>query len=229
MNPRRYLLGDLSPAEQAEVDERLLADDELFDQLLAAEEELSEDYLEHRLSRHERRLFEERVLASAPRRRNLELTRALRRRAPTPARRRLPSRRWMAAAGLAGAAAATLLLVRPRPGGEAGVISAWLSAGLVRGQSTTPEVRVPPGTGVVQLQLPLADGDAADARYRAMLRTAERLLVWTSETLRAQRLRDSPTIVVRVPAPLLRTADYILTLQSASGEDVADYVFRVAD
>ncbi len=70
---RRFLLGDLSAVETERIEAGALEDDDLFDQLNAAEEELIDDYALGRLSRNETRRFEEHFASGGghPRRQRL--------------------------------------------------------------------------------------------------------------------------------------------------------------
>lgn len=75
---RRFLLGQLNPAEQTGFEERLLKDDRLEQRVRLAECDLTDEYALRRLSAVERRLFEERFLVTADRKRTLNVSRALR-------------------------------------------------------------------------------------------------------------------------------------------------------
>ena len=62
----QYLLGQLPEEEQAELERRYLADDTLFEDLLAIEDDLRDAYVRGELSRPDREAFEQRLL-TAPR------------------------------------------------------------------------------------------------------------------------------------------------------------------
>jgi len=62
MNLRHYLLGMVSDEQQNEIEERYFGDDEYFEEMLAAEDELVEAYVDGELSRRERKRFEEYLL-----------------------------------------------------------------------------------------------------------------------------------------------------------------------
>src|SRR5689334_439514 len=62
---RQYLLGKLSEAEQEKIEERLMVEDELFDQFEASKDELVEEYCAGDLEHAERDWFESHYLASA--------------------------------------------------------------------------------------------------------------------------------------------------------------------
>lgn len=62
MKLRQYLLGTASEEQQNEIEERYFADDEYFEKMLAAEDELVEAYASGELSRRERKRFDEYLL-----------------------------------------------------------------------------------------------------------------------------------------------------------------------
>ncbi|MEP7338428.1 MAG: hypothetical protein ABI977_11890, partial [Acidobacteriota bacterium] len=73
----RYLLGDLPEEEQARLEERAFADRRCTEDIVAVEGDLIDEYVRGGLSNAERRLFEQRFLASAERRQKVEFARAL--------------------------------------------------------------------------------------------------------------------------------------------------------
>ncbi len=74
---RRYLLGELPEAEAISLEERCFADRDLFDDLVAAQEELIFGYLRGQLDRSERERFEHAFLSSPRRRERVEFFRSL--------------------------------------------------------------------------------------------------------------------------------------------------------
>ena len=76
---RLYLLGDLDPEAQQSFEERLLSVPELYDELLIAEDELIDDYIEDLLTEPKRQQFEKHFVASAEHRQKLSFARSLRR------------------------------------------------------------------------------------------------------------------------------------------------------
>ncbi len=72
-----YLLGNLAENERGRVEEEYFADDDVFEQLSALENELIDDYVEGDLSDSDRRRFENYFLSSARRRAKLELAKSL--------------------------------------------------------------------------------------------------------------------------------------------------------
>lgn len=74
---RRYLLGQLPPHEQGEIEERLFLDSEYFQHLRMAEDELIDDYVYEELSVEERERFDNYFLATFGRPEALRIARAL--------------------------------------------------------------------------------------------------------------------------------------------------------
>ncbi len=75
----RYLLGEVSDNERAEVEQGYFADDELFEQLVEAENDLVDSYIQDTLTPTERKRFEERFLTSDSAVERVEFARALQR------------------------------------------------------------------------------------------------------------------------------------------------------
>jgi hypothetical protein len=61
---REYLLGKLTDEEQQKMEQRLMVEDELFDEFEVSKDELIEDYHAGELSQNERQWLEEHLLAS---------------------------------------------------------------------------------------------------------------------------------------------------------------------
>jgi hypothetical protein len=75
---RRFLLGSLSAPDQLAFEQRLFSDPRLDSRVRLAELDLADDYTYLRLSAGERGLFEEKFLVSEDRRRQVEVSLALR-------------------------------------------------------------------------------------------------------------------------------------------------------
>jgi len=73
----QYLMGEMSEREREEFEEKYFNDDELFGELLDAEDQLIDDYRRGRLSPRERERFERRFLTLPDRRREVEFARLL--------------------------------------------------------------------------------------------------------------------------------------------------------
>jgi hypothetical protein len=113
---RRYLLGQMSEAEEAVVEREYLGRDDALEALRAQEDELIEDYLADGLETMERERFERLFLASPARLERLVFLRALQDRAAPRALRLVPGRggrSWgRAAAGLLSIVAVCLVGAR---------------------------------------------------------------------------------------------------------------------
>lgn len=75
---KKYLLGQLTGEEREEFERRLFADDELFEQLQTAEEDLVDDYLTGDLSENEVALFQKNFLVGSKREREVRIGKAWR-------------------------------------------------------------------------------------------------------------------------------------------------------
>jgi len=96
-----------------------------------------------------------------------------------------------------------------------------LEPGLSRSGGGYAQIRVPPGTDVVRLELtlPYAGGEAQT--YQATLGTPEKPALW-----KGAALREESSAVASVTASVLLPGDYALELE-AGGKEVATYSFRV--
>ena len=74
---RKYLLGDVTPQEQGEIQDCLFSDPDLFDELLVAETELTDDYLFGNLSPQQRIQFEQYFLRAPERQLKLKTAQSL--------------------------------------------------------------------------------------------------------------------------------------------------------
>lgn len=75
----RYLLGGASEQERTRIEEDYFADDNSFELMLAAEDDLIDAYISGELSPHERKLFEAKLLTTPRRRQRVEFARGLKR------------------------------------------------------------------------------------------------------------------------------------------------------
>jgi hypothetical protein len=73
----RYLLGDLSESEKAQIEARFFAEDEYYEELLVAEDELIYDYLRGALATKERKQFAAQIAASPKRLEKVQFVKAL--------------------------------------------------------------------------------------------------------------------------------------------------------
>jgi hypothetical protein len=75
---RQYLLGDLSPAEEEQIESTYFRQPELLARVEVAKDDLADDYAAGRLSDADREKFERRLLATDEGREQLSITKALR-------------------------------------------------------------------------------------------------------------------------------------------------------
>jgi len=105
------------------------------------------------------------------------------------------------------------------------IVTILLSGGPGREESKQQTFRIPPTAEVVQIQLKLNRSDHPN--YRATVKTAEGRSIWSRTGIHA----SGATVSFRIPARLLPTGDYLLTLDgvTAAGvvEDVNQSYFRV--
>lgn len=73
----RYLLGELTEAQQIEIEDRAFSDQEFLAGITAVENDLIDDYVRDEMSDGDRRRFESRFLASESRRKKVQFARAL--------------------------------------------------------------------------------------------------------------------------------------------------------
>lgn len=74
---KRFLLGNVSEAERAQIEDRFLADDDSYQELLIVEDDLIDAYVRDELPAPERELFEKWYLTSQPRRERVEFAQTL--------------------------------------------------------------------------------------------------------------------------------------------------------
>lgn len=74
---RRYLLGQLTEAEQEDLEQRLFSDEELFDLLNAMEDDLTDEYVNNSLSGHDRERVESHFLRAPERKQKVKISQAM--------------------------------------------------------------------------------------------------------------------------------------------------------
>jgi anti-sigma factor RsiW len=102
-----------------------------------------------------------------------------------------------------------------------------LTTALVRDSAETKVLVIPRDVDLVQLNLEVERN--GNRGYRAVLRTLEGAEIWSKEIKNQAPQRHH--IVLRLPASLLKRADYIITLSALTADkeavDVRKYYFRV--
>jgi hypothetical protein len=239
----RYLLGLSTDEERAAIQERLFEDEDYFDRIIAAEYELLDAYSRGEMPASERALMESSLLASEAGRRKLEFSRALAASQKRPAKQHPPY--LLIAAAVVAATVVGLLLTsrtnhnaietRANPAVTAPqaqrakppvVFSILLTPGTTRGGAQIKRLEIPAGTHLVQLQLDL-EGDSHRA-FDATLKTTAGTEVWEQTGFVPQ---PDGSVLCRIPASLLKSGSYELTLSATPGESagiVAYYYFRIS-
>jgi hypothetical protein len=245
---REYLLGKSSSEDSAFVEERLLGDDEFYQQLLVVEDELFDQYLAGSLPEADKGPFENYFLATPERREKLRFTRNLTKyvsRAgadvappvavevtPTPKRFSF----WpnpIVAYSLAAAAVVVVALVGlttfrswNAPPHTSKTLAVELMPGLTRGDEGIKQINVTTDTATVELQL-RAPNISTYQTYRAILQTIAGNEISRQDNLSASNDR----VICPIPATLLKPGDYSLKLSGLNEqkeyEDIARYNFRV--
>ena len=178
---REYLLGNLNNDEQEQLEERLIVDEDLWQELEISKGELIEEYRAGELREKERGWFEANYLASFEGRQRHALAVAiscLNRTSPQPRpnwferlRNFLTLHSW----AVATATAAVLIVAVAGiwiPRGRSGTVSfALTSTAAKRGQTNSEihKLKLDPNAGELRISLALPDSSPAGARYRAEL------------------------------------------------------------
>ena len=244
---REYLLGKLTEAEQEKIEERLMLEDEFFDEFEVSKDELVEEYCAGELGQAERKWFEEHFLASAEGRQRRAFAVAmdcLRQPVPIeqPQRPGLHDKRTLferIAAFIKGQpwAVATIaavivlavvfggLRISSRGGGQ--TFNATLTTSALRRGSEGPapdKLHLPPNTNKLQLLLELPKPATAGARYQAQL--DDRVKTRPVELAGS----DSQSVTVIIPTELTPRGEYSiqLTLTTPDGTtQELSYLFNV--
>lgn len=254
---RRYLLGNLSEEEAAEFEGLYFASDEVFEDLLAEEDDLIDAYVAEELTPDERSRLERLLPVSTRLRNRVETARALGRRG-RPSRRAWPVRALLLAASVililgvvwavrtprpssematqstpaptAAASAVVAEIPVPTTGSPRRALSYMLIAGVTRDAAEATVIAVPSGIETVELRVPL-ETDAFSS-YDVQLRTESGRDVLERGGLRSRKEHSGAVVAVEVPAESLSPGVYILTLRGrpARGaiEALDQYSFRVS-
>jgi anti-sigma-K factor RskA len=203
---RRYILQTLSASEQEAFEERLFQDAAVLAELEAEETELLDLYVAGQLREAERQAWESYAAARPGIKHRERFARALASRM-TP-----PAHSWWKAAALA----ATLLIgfwwvaTVGRPPAEA-PLAVVLTSGIVRGSEAAQLIQI--GATVKELSVDFKNLEAVRGRIRE---------VDTGKVVWEGPVRNG---VSRMAT--LGVGDFVATLENATGEEIADYSFRV--
>ena len=83
------MLGELNEQQREEVEERLMMDDDFFNESLLAEDDLIDDYLQGELSTDEQKKFEATILSTSAGRQQVDFARDLRKYAAAAAEKKI--------------------------------------------------------------------------------------------------------------------------------------------
>ena len=245
----RFLLGDLGPAEQQQIEERLVTDPAYFEALAALEDDLILRWHQGELADHDQRLFAEGYLSSPSRQARVAAGRQLIDdakgwKASAPARRPVWNRLWQSpssplnAAWFASAGALALLVLAVSvglfaPGDDARRRAVAFTLAPVGDRGTTNNTNLivlPQEADEVELQFEVADLSATDG-LNAIVESLTGAIVAPGIPVRVTHAADASHVVLTVPSRDLPDGDYVLRLRHAAlrGDDsiVATRAFRV--
>jgi hypothetical protein len=228
---REYLLGKLTEAEQEKIEERLMLEDDLFDEFEVSKDELVEEYCAGELDQAERKWFEEHFLASTEGRQRRAFAVAMDcLRQPVPVEqpqqpelhdkpqlelferlaafvKRQPWAVATVAAVIVLAVVVGGMRLSSRGGGQ--TFNATLTTSALRRGSEAPlpdKLHLPPKTNKLQLLLELPKPATSGTRYQAQL--DDRVKTKPVELVGS----DSQSVTVIIPAELISRGEYSIQL-----------------
>ena len=246
---RSYLLGELVEEQRRHFEERLMTDEESYEELLAVEDELLDQYVGGALSGPERERFERHFLSTPERRRKLSFAKTLKKYVaahaleeqepetggvslrPVAGKGFLPSlfRARNPLVGYAFAAVLALTLF----GGAWLVLNRWREpsrgGGAVVAFTLRPGAVRDAGDGLQKILVP-AEAGTAELRlalatdesrsYRARIfKLDEERLVFETDASSPQTTAAGSVVVIRAPAKSLTPGDYEVKLAGTVGEE----------
>jgi len=238
---RRYLLHQLTGEEQQQIEQRLLTEDDVFEELEIAEDELIDDYLRRRLSEVDRKRFEEKFLATPGRQQKMRFSRSLSRYVRTTdslEKNQIPSslafwntnnlNRVAAAAVAVAIVVAGIFWFSPQPTPPALATFTLTISNSTRGEGPqVTKVTLPPNVEVLRLRLDLPETTSQPTNYRVELLTEK----GTTQTLPIAG-QDARSVVVDIPAAQLSHTQYALNVSAIKADGTeqrlsGSYYFRV--
>jgi hypothetical protein len=196
---RRYLLGDLSEQEREQVEQRLMSDDDLYQQLLVAEDELIDEYVSDELPEQERAKFSHHFLSVPELRQDVKLAAVLRKHALETAQQEVVAHKPAAPTRVSPFGWLGTLFTRPAFGTSlaalllaAVVLAAWLAArnSQLKRQLGQLQVRQSPTPEPApDLQEQLASERLRNEQLSAELRRQQELLA--DESRKLQEVREA--------------------------------------
>lgn len=224
---RRYLLGRLVETDCEGFEKELLTSDDLFEEVLIAEDELIDQYLRGELDPEERTAFEQHFLATPDRHEALRFGRAFDRHLservprgkPTPqvlpgfiANQSLLPRTALVGVTLALLVGGLWLLTSRRSAPRTfATLNLTISQGTRADGPPMPTVKLPLPEDALRIVLTLPDRSASSVRYRTELETdsgERRSLEIASQ--------DNRSVTVVIPATDLKPGRYLIKLFAVS-------------
>jgi hypothetical protein len=217
-NIRDYLLGKLGDEDQQKIEERLMAEDELFEEFEMSKDELVEEYVAGELPQKEHEWFRTHFLASPEGRQRQAFVLAMEKLqdpAPRVVRKQswwerfrslLKNRSWTV--GLAATATAAIILWIAIPGPKETFSGPTLPGTLLtRSEGTQPaRVKVPSTAAKLRLRLAIPSNSIPATRYRAEL--DDRLNVKAVDVVD----QNAEGVLVEIPTDLVPPGEYSLQL-----------------
>lgn len=233
---RDYLLGHLSDEEQEKIEERLMVEDDLFDELEISKGELVEEFCAGELSHHDHEWFEQHYLTSDEGRRSHAAAvalNALKRETPgrpAPAPRKLTwfrrlqnfinAHRWAVAA--ATSAAALILVVisvfSPAPSTSYAFTLNSTVSNRSSGNARYFKVPLKPDLGELRITLELPAGVTRGTDYRAELDDRGEIKKLKPAS------HDANSVVVVIPAKSVRENLYALRLYAIKSDGTEELI-----
>ncbi|HET8781093.1 MAG TPA: hypothetical protein VFM63_01655 [Pyrinomonadaceae bacterium] len=230
---RDYLLGKLDDESQQKIEERLMVEDELFEEFEVSKGELVEEYVAGELPQKEHEWFGTHFLASPEGRQGQAFALAMeklqdRSRASDDGEKRswwerfrslLNNQGW--AIGLAATATAALILWVVIPRGEVVTGPTLTGTVITRGEGPQPAlVKVPSKGSKLRVRLLFPDNSVSATRYRAEL--DDRLNVKSVNVVE----QDAQGVWVEIPADLIPPGEYSLQLIAIKADGSEERVRR---
>jgi methionine-rich copper-binding protein CopC len=211
---RKYLLGQLGDDALQEIEKGFLIDDQAFEELLATEADLTDEYLSGTLTNDERARFEQHCLATPEGQQNLRFARALSRYAPDSFLTRFWSNQtW----GLRAAVAFGVVVIifgalwffRPRSPQTFQAVALTFSINNNRAQGVQA-AKIKLTADALKLSLKLPDSSVPAVRYRVALDNLDNQ--HTEPMSLEPAAQDAQSLSVIIPAAQLARGRYALKL-----------------
>jgi hypothetical protein len=237
---RNYLLGYLSDDDQEKIEERLMTDDELFEELEISKNELIEEYQAGELTQADRQRFGKGYLASPEGRSDYTFAMALdciEKPAPAPKTSKFfdqltsfftPQRLKFAGVGLSALIVIVIAAMLLRPGPQKS-LALTLTSTAARRNASDPKIQrvtISPDVKELRITLTLPQSASQSTNYRAELDDRSQT---KDVTLAAH---DAGSVVAVIPASQLPAGYYALRLYEVKSDGKeqripGDYYFMV--